>query len=53
MKMKSCRWLSFSKMQFYGYPLFKWDLVGCCGLNIKKKEKKAFPILLKGALQEK
>ena len=22
-----CRWWSFSKMQFCGYPLFKWDLL--------------------------
>ena len=28
-KIYFCRWLTFSKMQFFGYPSFKWDLVGC------------------------
>ena len=33
------------KMQFCGYPLFKWDLVGCLDLNTNKNEKKTLPIL--------
>ena len=37
--------LSFSKIQFCGYPSFKWDLVGCLGLNTKKNEKKTVTIL--------
>ena len=45
MKIKSCRWLSFSKMQFCGYPSFKWDLADCLGLNRKKYEKKILQIL--------
>ena len=36
-KMQFCRWLSFSKMQFCGYHLFKWDRVGCLGLNTKNE----------------
>ena len=39
-------------MQFCGYPLFKWDLVGCWGLIAKKNEKKNYSISLEGALRK-
>ena len=40
-------------MQFSGYALFKWDLVGCLGLNTKKSEKKHSPNSLKGLSRKK
>ena len=40
-------------MQVCKYPSFKWDLVGCLGLNTKKNEIKTLQILQKGALQKK
>ena len=40
-------------MQFCGYPLFKWDLVGCLGLNTKKNEKKTSSNSFIGSSPEK
>ena len=40
-------------MQFCGYPLFKWDLVGCLGLNTKKTEKKKLLQFFKRGLSRK
>ena len=40
-------------MQFCGSSSFRWDLVGCCGLNTKKKEKKNYSNSLEGGSPEK
>ena len=52
-KMQSCSWMSFSKMQFCGYPSIQWNFVGCLSLNTKKIEKKNYSSFLKGGLLEK
>ena len=40
-------------MQFCGYPSFKWDLVGCLGLNTMKNEKKNFQFFRKWLSRKK
>ena len=54
LKMYFCRWLSFLKMQFCGYPSFRWDLMGCLDLNTKKNEKKnVFQFFKRGVSRKK